>query len=68
MSVYQRAAQVLEDVQAKKGSIYSLASVHSDSKRLCALIFETLKHQSILEEIIEKSGFERIERVCLCLK
>ncbi|KAG4301297.1 hypothetical protein PCANB_002415 [Pneumocystis canis] len=63
MSVYQRAAQILEDVQAKKGSIHSLAAAHSDSKRLCALIFETLKHKLILEEIIEKSGFEKAEKI-----
>ncbi|KTW27371.1 hypothetical protein T552_02350 [Pneumocystis carinii B80] len=62
MSLYERAARILEDVEAKKGSVYSLSSTYPDARHLCALIFETLKHKPLLEQVIERSGFGCYEK------
>lgn len=70
MSLYIEASSVLTETSGSlKSRIYhrhsSLPPLKSPHARLYALIIETLKHQELLNEVIEKSGILALERkVC----
>ncbi|KAI5801124.1 S-adenosyl-L-methionine-dependent methyltransferase [Geopyxis carbonaria] len=65
MSLYIEANQILSQENGSlKSRIYNEnpSTYRSPPKRLYALIVETLKHQDILNEVIEKSGLLEVER------
>ena len=67
MSLYLEASSILlESNGSLKSRIYnrlpSLPPLKSPPARLYALIIETLKHQSTLNEVIENSGILGLER------
>lgn len=67
MSLYIEASSILTETSGSlKSRIYhrnaSQIPLKSPPARLYALIIETLKHQEILNEVIEKSGILALER------
>ncbi|KAL7267840.1 hypothetical protein RUND412_009557 [Rhizina undulata] len=64
MSLYIEASEIISRPKdgSLKSRIYSNSSLKSPPNRLYALIIETLKHQEILNEVIEKSGLLGIEK------
>jgi putative methyltransferase len=67
MSLYLEASSILLETSGSlKSRIYhrppSSPPLKSPPARLYALIIETLKHQSLLNEVIEKSGILGLER------
>lgn len=57
MIIYKVAAQVLKDVDEKKGSVKSLAieSKYKNVKQLYALVVETLKYRDVLDDVISST-------------
>ncbi|KAL0994496.1 hypothetical protein UPYG_G00123020 [Umbra pygmaea] len=57
MALYAKAAEILERVEAKQGAIKTLVfdSKFKNIKQLFALVCETQKYSTILEEIIEST-------------
>lgn len=67
MSLYIEAARIIQRPRygGLRGAVFSDASVKSRPEQLYALIIETLKHQEIINEVLDKSGLLEIERkVC----
>jgi putative methyltransferase len=73
MNLYSEAAQFI-DVSGKGGSIRSIiynayeknkGKLKCDPKRVCALVIETLKYRSILEELIKNSQLLKFEKKVL---
>ncbi|KAI5844472.1 S-adenosyl-L-methionine-dependent methyltransferase, partial [Morchella snyderi] len=64
MSLYIEAARIIQRPRygGLRGAVFSDSSVKSRPEQLYALIIETLKHQEILNEIIDKSGLLEIEK------
>ncbi len=64
MSLYIEAARILSRPKdgSLKSRIYSNPSLKSPPNRLYALIIETLKHQDVLNEVIEKSGILQLDK------
>jgi putative methyltransferase len=67
MSLYLEASQILQSTTGSlKSRIYDPQSqqtgLKSSPNRLYALTIETLKHQGILDEIIERSGILSLEK------
>jgi hypothetical protein len=73
MNLYSEAAQFI-DVSGKGGSIRSIiynayeknkGKLKCEPKRVCALVIETLKYRSILEELIKNSQLLKFEKKVL---
>lgn len=54
MALYKAAGEILMKVEEKKGSVKALSinSKHKNTKQIYALVVETLKYKSVLEDII----------------
>ncbi|KAI2659689.1 putative 28S rRNA (cytosine-C(5))-methyltransferase [Labeo rohita] len=57
MALYMKAAEILEKVEQKKGAVKTLVydSKFQNIKQLFALVCETQKYSSVLQEIIEST-------------
>ncbi|KAJ3586371.1 hypothetical protein NHX12_012770 [Muraenolepis orangiensis] len=57
MALYAKAADILEKVESKQGAVKTLVfeSKFQNVKQLFALVSETLKYSSVLQEIIEST-------------
>lgn len=64
MSLYIEASRIISRPRygGLRGAIYSDSSLKSRPEQLYALVIETLKHQEILNEVIDKSGLLGIEK------
>ncbi|THV02847.1 S-adenosyl-L-methionine-dependent methyltransferase [Dendrothele bispora CBS 962.96] len=64
MNFYFSAAQVLDRLEAKQGSIKGLIATlpEKDRKRTSALVIETLKYKPVLTQIINESKLMKEER------
>ncbi|RPB13786.1 S-adenosyl-L-methionine-dependent methyltransferase [Morchella conica CCBAS932] len=64
MSLYIEAARIIQRPRygGLRGAVFSDASVKSRPEQLYALIIETLKHQEIINEVLDKSGLLEIEK------
>ncbi|KJE91009.1 tRNA and rRNA cytosine-C5-methylase, variant 1 [Capsaspora owczarzaki ATCC 30864] len=60
-NVYFAAASVIDRLRDKRGSLKSLAfaCAFHDKKRLFALICEALKYRTVVEELLQVSGFTK---------
>jgi hypothetical protein len=68
MSLYIEAARIIQRPRygGLRGAVFSDASIKSRPEQLYALIIESLKHQEIINEVLDKSGLLEIEKkVCL---
>ncbi|XP_056592427.1 probable 28S rRNA (cytosine-C(5))-methyltransferase [Triplophysa dalaica] len=59
MALYNKAAEILEKVEQKKGAVKTLVyeSKYENIKQLFALVCETHKYSSVLQEIINSTSF-----------
>ncbi|XP_049324570.1 probable 28S rRNA (cytosine-C(5))-methyltransferase isoform X2 [Astyanax mexicanus] len=59
MALYTKAAEILDKVEQKKGAVKTLVydSKFQNIKQLFALVCETQKYSSVLQEIIESTKF-----------
>lgn len=59
MALYMKAAEILEKVEQKKGAVKTLVyeSKYQNIKQLFALVCETQKYSSLLQEIINSTSF-----------
>ncbi|XP_060703724.1 probable 28S rRNA (cytosine-C(5))-methyltransferase [Hemiscyllium ocellatum] len=64
MALYVKAAAILGQVESKRGSVKTLVynSGHKNIKQLFALVCETLKYTSVLNEIITTSDLLKKEK------
>ncbi|XP_069766776.1 28S rRNA (cytosine-C(5))-methyltransferase [Narcine bancroftii] len=64
MALYMQAAAVLGKLQAKRGAVKTLVynSGHKNIKQLYALVCETLRYASVLEEIIGMTDLLKKEK------
>lgn len=65
MSLYLEASRIISQENGSlKSRIFNEkpGTYRSSSKRLYALIVETLKHQDVLNEVIDKSGLLEVEK------
>ncbi|XP_043910047.1 28S rRNA (cytosine-C(5))-methyltransferase [Protopterus annectens] len=64
MSLYNRAAEILEKLERKEGSVKNLVYSSRDQniKQLYALVCETLKYSSVLESIITSTNLLKEEK------
>lgn len=65
MALYKKAAEVLERAQSQQGALKTLVydSKFANIKQLFALVCETHRFSSVLEEIIESTGLVRQTRL-----
>ncbi|KAI7793735.1 probable 28S rRNA (cytosine-C(5))-methyltransferase [Triplophysa rosa] len=59
MALYMKAAEILDKVEQKKGAVKTLVyeSKYQNIKQLFALVCETHKYSSVLQEIIDSTSF-----------
>ncbi|XP_008287455.1 28S rRNA (cytosine-C(5))-methyltransferase [Stegastes partitus] len=65
MALYMKAAEILEKAERKQGALKTLVydSKFSNIKQLFALVCETQKYSSILEEIIESTRLLKLTKL-----
>lgn len=64
MSLYLESSKIISRVNygGIRAAVYSDKSIKSKPEQLYALCVETLKHQEILSEVIEKSQLLKLEK------
>ncbi|KAA0704117.1 putative 28S rRNA (cytosine-C(5))-methyltransferase [Triplophysa tibetana] len=65
MALYNKAAEILEKVEQKKGAVKTLVyeSKYENIKQLFALVCETHKYSSVLQEIINSTSFLKVTKL-----
>ncbi|RKP12880.1 williams-Beuren syndrome critical region protein 20 copy A [Piptocephalis cylindrospora] len=64
MNFYRQAAEILDKLSLKKGTVKSLVlnPKVQDKKRMYAIVCETLKYKLVLEDVIEGVGLLKTEK------